>query len=345
MTYIAGFITDTHLSKHNIQLNLDIFQQAINICKKKHIPLYHGGDFLEERKKTQDFDTKEGFEWVLQLFNDNGIILNGICGNHDKLNYTEEKNWLSQFSTHPNFNLTQSNSFEDIGNVRIHLLSYFLETDNYIDYLHKCKKNIDKTKTNVLLTHVSVTGAQNNDGTKVDNGLSLSDFKDFDLVLSGHYHESQTIKNFVYFGSAYQANYGETNEKGITLLKEDGTLEFVKLNFPEYIKIKIDIDKIDNKELARLTKEHSNSDNNVCFEFLGNENKLKSIKKDLFTSNGIEVRTKIREIQTSMELTETDEVISFNKANIEEEFELFCEENELNLEDGKPYLQKILKNG
>ena len=341
MKYIAGFITDTHLSKHNVELNLNIFKQSIDICKEKNIPLFHGGDFLEERK-TQDFDAKEGFERVLDLFKENESILCGIVGNHEKKNYSSEKNWLSQFSHHPNFKLIQSFGFVDIWDFRVHLLPYFLESDNYKDYLKKCEGNIDKKKTNVLLTHISLTGAKNNDGTKVENTLTVKDFDSFDLILSGHYHQKQKLGKFIYFGSAYQANYGENEEKGITLLKEDGSIEFIQLNFKKYIKVKIDLDSIDNKELARLTKDNSDSEDNIRFEFIGSENKLKSLKKELFTANGIEVATKVKEIEDSLEFIEGDEVISFTTSNIMEEFTAFCEKEELKEEDGKSYLTKKL---
>ena len=46
MKYIVGFITDTHLSKNNIELNKSIFLQALYVCNNYGIPLYHGGDFL-----------------------------------------------------------------------------------------------------------------------------------------------------------------------------------------------------------------------------------------------------------------------------------------------------------
>lgn len=346
--YIAGFITDTHLSKDNIELNLDIHKQAIDICKEKKVRLYHGADFLEKRGSFLNYDVKKGFEAILDLFKKEEIELHACVGNHDKVSYTSTDSWLSQFKYHPNFDLVEDYGFDDIkGNnkdFRIHIVPFFDENINYKDYLQKAIDNIDKSKNNVLLTHIAVTGASNNDATKVENNLSIKDFKDFDLVLSGHYHEKQTIKNFVYFGSAYQANYGEDNQKGITLLKSDGTLEFIKLDFKEYIKVKVDIDNKTQKEVDDIAKKYAKSNDNVRVELTGTKSRLDSIKKDVLESVGIDVKKKTKEVEDNSVYDEGTEVKQFDKTSIKEVFVEFCDENELDLETGNKYLNKKLPN-
>lgn len=338
--YIAGFITDTHLSKNNLPLNLSVFEQAIDLCKEKKIPLFHGGDFLEERGRFQDYSVKTGFEEILNLFEQKQIKLFGIPGNHDKLSYTSEGSWISQFKHHPNLDLTESYNYNDIGGVRLHRIPFFEENGNFKEYLSKVELSTELK--NVLLTHIAVTGVKNNDATKVENTLKVGDFKDFDLVLSGHYHEAQKIKNVVYFGSAFQANYGESNKKGITFLKEDGSLEFVKLDFPEFEKVKIDLNKQTSSDIDKLIKQHSKSEtDNVRFEISGDEKLVKSIKKDKFNSFGIEVVTKVKEIEDNLEI-EDNEIVTFNNTSILDEFDVFCEENELNKEDGLKILNKVL---
>lgn len=342
MKYIAGFITDTHLSKNNVELNLSIFQQALYICMNYGIPLYHGGDFLEERKRLQDFDVKEGFESILKIFSDEDFVLNGICGNHDKLNYESESNWLTQYRHNPGFRLVSDYAYDDFEGIRLHLLPYFLEGDTYLSYLNRSKENLHSTKANILLTHISITGASNNDGSKVSNSLSLKDFKEFDLVLSGHYHEKQTIGNFIYFGSAYQRNFGESNDKGLTLLKEDGTLDFVKLDFPEYKTIKIDIDENSQEEVVNIAKPYFNSSDNIRFELTGEESKVKAFNKELLRSEGIRVDTKTKEVEDNIEFITTEEIVQFNKESIYSEFDKFCEKEELDRDKGLKYLKKKL---
>lgn len=344
--YIAGFITDTHLAKDNLELNLDIFKQSIDICKKHKIRLYHGGDFLEKRGQFQNYDVKEGFEAILDLFKKENLELHGCMGNHDKVSYTSEGGWLTQHKHHPNFDLVEGYGYDDIKgkdiDFRIHIIPFFEENINYRDYLDKAKKNLSKDSKNILLTHVAITGAQNNDATKVENNLSVKDFKEFDLVLSGHYHQNQTIKNFIYFGSAYQANFGEDNQKGITLLKDDGTLEFIKLDFKEYVKVQIDIDTKTQKEVDTIAKKYFKSDNNIRIELTGTQSKINSIKKDVFKENGIDIKTKTKEVEDTTIYDEGTEVQQFDSSSIKEELIVFCEENELDIETANKYLKKQL---
>ena len=63
----------------------------------------------------------------------------------------------------------------------------------------------------------------------------------------------------------------------------------------------------------------------------------------MFTDCGIDIKTKIKEITDSIELTESDEVVSFDSSNIVEEFEKFCEEQKLDVETGMKYLNKKTK--
>jgi hypothetical protein len=336
---IALISNDWHLKRDNIDLIKDLIRQKCELAVKLGIKrIFALGDLMDSRK-SQTLDVLKGFEGVLDIVGSYGIELATIPGNHEKSNYSSDESFLEPFKHHPNFILFSNIDERCIQKHNIHFLPFW-EDSIMVEKLKQVPDNA------IVFSHFGTNSSTNNDGTKHNTPITIESLKRFKKVFLGHFHNKEEVtKDIIHLPSLYQQNYGETNLKGFTILYDDLSYEIHKAKFPEYIKIKIDIDKVDNKELDRLMRENANSDNNVCFEFLGSENKLKSIKKDLFTANGIEVRTKIKEIQTSMELAETDEVISFNKANIEEEFELFCEENELNLEDGKPYLQKILKNG
>ena len=55
----------------------------------------------------------------------------------------------------------------------------------------------------------------NNDGSSVESSIRPSLFKDWGLVLSGHYHDYQELSdNVVHLGSLTQNNFGEDENKG-----------------------------------------------------------------------------------------------------------------------------------
>lgn len=348
MKYIAAFITDTHLSDNTIEINKSIFQQVIDICKEKGITqLFHLGDVLNDRKNKQSFLTLSTLDEIIQGFSDENIYLHICPGNHCKSNYSLEESWLDSFRFHPKFNLYSKTDYFDINNFRFHFVPFFDEKVNYIDYLQKAVENINPKQTNILLTHIGITGISNNDGQEVKNDIPIDLFLKFDKVLSGHYHSRNILYKgqIQYIGSAYQANYGEDFEKGITLLREDGVYEFIQLDFPKYITIQFDLDKQPLKEVLSIAedavKHIKDSKDNIRFEFTGSSTKLKSIDKELYTSLGIDVKIKTKEIE-EIETEKYQEVKQFSIEDIKLGFKEFCEQEGINFETGIKYLTKKL---
>lgn len=331
---------DWHLRKDNIQLIKNIVKQKCELANELNVnQVFVLGDVFDSRKG-QSQEVLIAFTDVLDIFHEHKIKAIIIPGNHDKANYSSEESYLEPYYHHPAIELYKDcDDIDLIEGIRIHLIPFFEEQV----WLEKLKPNLLKGGKNLLFTHIGVTGSTNNDGSLVQNGFNKEIFKDFDKVFSGHYHENQVIWNkFVHCPSLFQANFGENDLKGFTVLYDDLTYEIRRSVFPRYVKIKIDLDTISNQELAVLTKENTGTDNFVRFEISGAENKLKSLKKDVFTDCGIDVKTKIKEITDSIELTESDEVVSFDSSNIIEEFEKFCEEQKLDVETGMKYLNKKL---
>ena len=66
-------------------------------------------------------------------------------------------------------------------------------------------------------------------------------FKQFDLVVVGHYHDRQLIGDRVhYIGSSHQANFGEDEAKGFGIVWSDCTIEYEQTQFPKYVKTYLD---------------------------------------------------------------------------------------------------------
>lgn len=332
---------DWHLKRENIELIKDLVKQKCSLAKSLGLKyVFALGDIFDSRK-SQPQEVLSAFADILDIFHDNGIKLIAISGNHDKAVYSGSTSYLDPYFHHPSFELYSEFDVIDLNEeLRVHVAPFFVEEV----WLEKAKFNLLKDGKNILFTHIGVTGSKNNDGSKVENCYNKKTFKGFDRVFSGHYHDFQEIYDgfFIHTPSLFQSNYGEDDNKGFTILYDDLSYSIHVADFPRYIKVKVDLDKIENKELARLTKDYSNNDNNVRFEFIGSENKLKSIKKELFTDAGIEVKTVIKEVVESVELTETNEVLSFDKTSIVDEFESFCEENGYDIEKGLTYLKKKL---
>lgn len=340
---------DKHLTHDNIELVKDITKQEIELAKKIGVTKIIGmGDELTSRQ-AQTLATLDAFAEINDLYVEEGLERNCIVGNHCKVDYKSEKSYLSIFKYHPCLNIISTVHFEDVGNLRLHYVSYFDENVNYKDYLKKAKKNIDKTKYNILLTHILFNGGVNNSGEENKKiTLKLSDFKEFDKVLSGHIHDKSTYGNFHYIGSTYAKNFGETNEKGFTILYDDGSHELINSTFPEYYTIDIDLDKVSLDDVNDLKKQGSELKKEagamIRFRFKGSKDKVAAIKQEEFTSLGIDVKKEHKTIIESIEKAEAGEVIVYDNETILTKFDSFCKKEEYdNVEYGKDCLIKKLE--
>jgi hypothetical protein len=144
------------------------------------------------------------------------------------------------------------------------------------EYLRRLKAMKD---VRVLFTHTEFNGSRNNDGSKVECGINHKLFEEkFELTLSGHYHNQQTIAPTVYhLPSLLQNNFGESSEKGYTVLHDDYTLTYRTTDFKRFMTFKKNVDEIDEAIIERLKT--AASDSNVRLLAYGDFSKLR--KEDL----------------------------------------------------------------
>lgn len=236
------FLTDLHASHKTFKVVNSIVEQALNLAVELGaFTLFLGGDNFQSRKA----QTQESLMWFQTLLDSaevKEINVVSIVGNHDKTDYRGEASFLEPFRYHPNFTLIENTGrvvFEDLV---IYGLSYF-DDDVYIKSLAQLSKQAKKAAAvkKILLTHIAVQGAMNNDGSVIENKLTGPSFKEFNKVLIGHYHNRYQINDKIeYVGSGYQANFGEDEFKGCTVIYSDGSTEFKQLEFPKFITQHVD---------------------------------------------------------------------------------------------------------
>lgn len=108
---------------------------------------------------------------------------------------------------------------------------------------------INASKDNsFLFAHLELNGFMVNDAYEMEHGLSHKELKDYELVLTGHYHSLQTKDNILYVGTPYPITMNEANEDHGVFIFDDETLEleFVKYDAIKVISLKLsEIDKLD----------------------------------------------------------------------------------------------------
>jgi exonuclease SbcD len=344
---IAVFSTDWHLRLDNISVVKELITQKCELAKRLGVKaLVCLGDVFDSRK-AQPEDVLTAFSDILDIIDDYGMHMYCIPGNHDKTDYSSKSSFLTPYTTHPALSLICDYDFVFISdNVSLYLMPFFVESEwikRYEEFLEDALP-FREGDTAILCTHIAVTGSRNNDGTCVESALSAKMFQSFDRVLSGHYHDQQRIgENFYHIPSIRQANFGEDDQKGFTILYEDGSTELHRSQFKKYVKVKVDLDLINGDELDALRRRYAGDDDNIRFEVTGREELIKSLHREDFSSIGIDLKTVVREIQNDIEYSEHQEIHEHTKESIREEFQSYCEREKYSLDEGLKYLNKVLK--
>ena len=346
---LAVFSTDWHLKKENIDQISKLIVQQCELAKKLEVEYIIGlGDVLDSRVSQRE-EILTAFADILDIIHSYGLKFILIPGNHDKTLYTSNNSFLTPYRHHPCLTLVSREGYLPFRDqdVYLHFLPFWDEAI-WIEMFNKLKGHINESEKKfagkqILCTHIAVTGSKNNDGTFVSSEISPKIFKDYFKVFSGHYHDQQQIgSNFYHIPSIQQNNFGENPDKGFTVLYSDGSHELVESEFKSYIKVVIDLEKTDDEAMNKYKRTYKGMDANVRFEFLGPESMLKAIKKEDFNVLGIDVKTKVKEIEDDIVFSETAEIIEHTKETIKEEFKKFCDKEKLDEAVGSKYLNKKL---
>jgi exonuclease SbcD len=323
MKTISVLLTDTHLKKDNLDLVESIFIQACELCKEEGCStITHAGDWFTNRVG-QNLQTLLRMKKIFEIVDSYGIDIVGIPGNHDKTDQDSESSYLDVFDNYKTFTLIRDKGYIVKGNVFIGFLPYFTNSyGNRLDELEKISRSKNKAK-NILVTHKSFNGVRNNDGSIVEDGIPVKRMKYWDKVLVGHYHDASIIgKNIYYVGAAYQANYGEDREKGFTLIKSDGSLDFVQSKFKRYIKVKIDAS--DGQAIENELDFYRGTEDNIRFIFQGNKTDIDQINLSKFTDEGIDCKFEADEINNEILNAEESEFTQMDSKKITKHFLDYC---------------------
>jgi DNA repair exonuclease SbcCD nuclease subunit len=220
----VGLFGDIHIYKH---LSKAIFEDVAiqfiydytKFLKKEGITTsWFLGDFFHIKSKLFVPTYIRAIE-ALEAMKNDGIDSVFLIGNHD-MPFLDSTDFSIMHSFKQFGEVIPDYNWKDIDNVRVHFLSYTHQLPEF---------EMSKTKKNVLFTHLDVKGFSM-DGQISEHGFEANQFKQFELVISGHYHKHQFMGNIIYCGSPYQTRYSERfDDKGFMIFDTlDCSWEFKK---------------------------------------------------------------------------------------------------------------------
>ena len=192
-----------------------------------------------------------------------------------------------------------------------------------------------------MYAHEGVNGALKHSS---ENELSPDVFKAFDKVFVGHYHDRKTIEgtSIEYIGASRQHNFGEDEEKGYTVVYEDGNYDFVKNERnSRFSVVEVAAEGVDVHLLNRLEGIREDERYKVKVRVRCPGAKVVSIDKEKLLQAGA---SKV-EILVEEDIAEATGSSLFNKFDNQEiikNYEVFCDEKRIEDVDlGLSYLSKI----
>jgi DNA repair exonuclease SbcCD nuclease subunit len=198
-------VTDTHLGMYSdsdawLDIVLNFYKYITKYCIKHDIrEIYHLGDFFDNRKSlnTKTQHVAHRIAKVLGLKENLHTYI--IVGNHDC--YYKNKihpNTLELFKEYDNISIIDS--IEKIDNI---LLVPWGEVPE------------DTQGARFCFGHFAIKGFHMNDSYKCKDGLDKVKFKDFEKVLSGHFHTPSSKGNITYLGSPYGQTFHDAGVLGV----------------------------------------------------------------------------------------------------------------------------------
>lgn len=338
-------MNDIHVSKDNIAEFHKNWDEALSIADKNNIPdIVIGGDLWQSRS-SQTLDTLLAVRDAIIRAQNLGIHLTIAEGNHDLVDQEAYLGYSHIFDHYEG--VTVVGEYEVIGfdgDVDLYVMSYFPENGSFVEKLEALIRDShikDHAFKNILYIHQGIRGGL---AQPSDDELPTSIFKDFDAVLVGHYHDRKKIAGtkIEYIGSSRQHNFGEDEEKGYTILFNDGSYEFVKnqVNI-RYRNLEVNYTELGDGLMDELE------------DFSKDERYKVKVKVSCFSDEApnIDKQKLIEAGATKVEIiTEQTEVADiepkgldhkFDKSGIKEAYTEFCSQKEIDSAMGIKYLDKI----
>ena len=321
---IFMMVTDLHIKDQKDFEVLDsLIDQIIEKCKTHKINhLLLLGDVFTYRN-SQPLSALLLFQNFIKKLKKNGIMLVAIAGNHDKTDQDSLESYLSVYTGHDNYSLIKKPEVVlEFENMIFSMMPYFPEDGDYVTYLanhlKELIKDYDVPNTRFfLLTHIAVKDARMNDGKVVKSGVSSNVFDFFEEVFVGHFHNKQSARNITYTGSWRAKNFGEDNDKGVTIMYSDGSSEFEKLKFPKFKSFEFHLPEELTSVVTTFAEIRSKlNGNNIRFILHGTENDFAKAPMKMLKKAGVKIKKVDIETAKNMEAVEINPVTRIEKDDV-----------------------------
>jgi exonuclease SbcD len=293
------------------------------------------GDFFHSRANQTESVLQAAIE-IFRLLNEAGIYMYYFPGNHDKTSYYTHHSFLDSYTYYPNTSFNDRLKVVDIKGVSVTLLPFFAD-ELLVPMIEEAEGS------DLLISHFDMQGSTHLGKVCEKTSITKRTLKKWKKVYLGHYHNTHEIsKDITHLPSLRQSSFGEDDNKGFTIINEDLSYTIIPGVFKKFNKFVLNIDELTVEDIKELITIHSDSEDTVRFEFIGEETKLRSLDKEQFQGTGIDVKIKYQKKYQEKDVEKPVLIKKFEKNQIEDLFKEFCEERDYSYSEGVVMLNEFL---
>lgn len=262
---IAVLISDVHMSINTIGLASEALKTALSDAEARGVPLIIAGDLHDTKANLRG----ECVKALIDIFKDKSTQVVVITGNHDLINERSLAHSLEFLR--PYVSLVESPTYMT-GHVNAVLIPYYSDKEELRELLNVYRSH---SGTKRIIMHQGVKGAAMGEYVLDKSSLPPEAFEGLQ-VISGHYHQHQTIGPVTYIGTPYTITFAEANDgpKGYQLLNSDFSLTQVPLDLRRHVIIERTTETLYNKMFESTRKTDL-----IWLKVTGPQSELAKIKK------------------------------------------------------------------
>lgn len=343
-----ALITDTH---YGARLDNPIFYEHFGrffreiffpeIKRQGVTTVIHLGDLVDKKKNIN-------FETLKHLRNDfldplKDYDVHAIVGNHDIYHKNiSSTNALRELMSEYGYKIYESATTITLSDGTNALLIPWINASNY----EQTMEAIEHGRSPLVFGHLEIEGCQMGLGHVCLDGMKRQIFKNFEMVMTGHFHHKHSVENIHYLGSPYDWTWADYNDtKGFHIFDtETRDLAFTPNHFTIFARVEYDDD-------GKMSLESINEFNYE--QFRGKFVRLVVYEKnqpywyDLFKSNLNEVAADVKVTEAKYSLLHDKYEPSQQKFHVEDTLKIvskIIEEDEVLEVPQKEKLNKLFAN-
>ena len=337
---VALLLNDMHIDKDCINDFKINWQEALDVCKSNNISAIIVGGDLWTSRASQTLPVLYAVKCALTDACHANILVTIANGNHCKVDQESLIGYSSIFEDMPDVTIVDDYLIYELERINLAIMSHFPENGSFKQKLDALVAELSQTQNNasetVLYIHEGIHGALGQ--MEIPNELPSDIFSAFKAVLVGHYHNRTKIKgtNIEYIGSSRQLSFGEDEEKGYTILFNDGTYQFVKnqVNI-RYKTIILTYNQVMGEDIPNLEDGYKYRLKIKC-----TNSEAKEIDKTKLLNLGFS-KIEVNSENNGIPIAQADVVEKYDKVGIQKEYVNYCNSKGINSELGIKYLSKL----